>query len=161
MKFRSLAAAFLILAAVSCSQHETVDPVALNANVPSGSDINKTLNVVAPQEWNTFKVDDGLKLLVSLKSDHTVILDDHNVKIYLNRNNEWIPVENQNPHPKVTYIIEPIGTPAFRSAEVIVIPNVNQQSDSVILRIVVSGNIYDNKIMGEQVQAYVDVTLQP
>ena len=160
MRIKKSVFMILVVVLMACTPHNNSASTANANNTISGDDVNKTIVASAPDGWNDYKFG-AVKLLVSLKSGNTVILDDHNVKIFINKDNEWTPIENQNSFPGTTYIIEPIGTPAFRSAQVLAIPDLKGQTNEVVLRIVVSANIYDNKVLGKQVLAFVDVTLYP
>ena len=161
MKIIRFLTILLIIILTACHSRGSVNQTVSSDQIINGDDVNDTINLIAPEDWNSFKLGDPIVVYVLLKSDRTVILDDHDVKIYLSIGNNWSPIENENPHPSNIYIIEPIGPEAFRGAEVIAVPNLDQQVDSAHLRIVVSANFYDNDVKGKQVFSYVDVTLHP
>jgi len=158
---------FLVLATLvaiqsSCAAKQTPDGININPKtIGSANDVNQTIIVSAPPEWNKYKLDDVVYLWVVLNSDHTVILNDQNVNIYAQNKAGWVQVKHMVLRSSVNYILAPNKIEALRSAEVVAVPDLAGYSETTILRIIVSGNIYDNSIMGEQVSAYVDVTLKP
>ena len=161
MKFKKSVFIIFFIALVACApKNNSVSSTNIN-NIISGDYVNKTIIVSAPDGWNTYKLGNAILLAVFPGSTHTVILNDHNVVIYKNNTGKWIPIENQNPLPAITGIIKPNKIPAESTVQILAMPNLAQISGTVLLRIVVTANIYDNKTLGKQVSAYVDVTLHP
>jgi hypothetical protein len=161
MNIYRLLSTFLIITLTACRSQGPVTQADSYEEIFSNADINRTITVSAEPEFNTYTLDDAVMISVLLESDHTVVFNDHDIKIYVNQDNQWIQIQNQNPHPGMAYVIEPTETPALRSADVFVFPNLGTISIPVMLRIVVVGNIYDNEVLGDPVYAYIDVTLHP
>jgi hypothetical protein len=162
MNIYRLLSTFFIITLTACRSQGSANQVDSYEEIFSNADINQTITISAPSGLNTFRLNDGYVMIsVLLESDHTVVFNDHDIKIYVNQDNQWIQIQNQNPHPGMAYVIEPTETPALRSADVFVFPNLGTISIPVMLRIVVVGNIYDNEVLGDPVYAYIDVTLHP
>ncbi len=161
MKTSRILMTLFIITLTACRSQGPVNQAGSYEEIFSNADINRTITVSAGPEFNTYTLDDAVMISVLLESDHTVIFNDHDIKIYVNQDNQWIQIQNQNPHPDMAYVIEPTETPELRFADVFVFPNLGTISVPVMLRIVVVGNIYDNGVRGKPVFAYVDVTLHP
>jgi hypothetical protein len=162
MNIYRLLSTFFIITLTACRSQGSANQVDSYEEIFSNADINQTITISAPSGLNTFRLNDGYVMIsVLLESDHSVIFDVNDFKIYLNQENRWVQVPYQSPHKGMRYIIEPNEVPALRSAEISVIPNLEKVSVPVMLRIVVVGNIYDNEVLGDPVYAYIDVTLHP
>jgi predicted small lipoprotein YifL len=124
--------------------------------------MNDKLQLSAPSEINTYKVGDDLYMVLVNLSDKVVILpQDYGVHIYEQVNNQWEIVKNGIENPQGEKEVSPKSNQPF--PEVIVIASPLVFSDQPVkLRVVVVGNYEENgKPDGEEVGAYVDVTMKP
>ena len=161
MQSKKLVFIFLILMLMACTPKNNSTASASKTNIIFGDDVNKSITISAPEGWNTYKLGNAISLSVFHSPNHTIILKDNNVAIYKNNNGKWMFIENQNSFPATTYIMQPSAILAASGVQVMAFPDLSQLSGGTLLRIVVTANIYDNKIIGKQVLAYVDVTLHP
>jgi len=132
-----------------------------NIVIPSGNDVNQSITLSAPLGWNTYKIKDPVNLAVVPYSDHTIFLDEKNLKIYQLENNVWILINDDDPHPPAKVIMLPNEIPAASTVMVMAVPRLLSQSNDIELLLVISANYYDNKIVGDEISAYTYVTLYP
>lgn len=146
------------LSGCTCSnQPSTMDVSA----VITGGDVNTTVTLTAPKDCNTYKINDLICLTIELISDHSVIINTGDVSIFEYHDKQWQQLEDGNIDPPLTYIITPSDSIILRSVLFFTQPRFESRSESVYLRFIVRGNLYDNDVIGDEIIAYTDVILKP
>ena len=128
---------------------------------PTDVGANSLIRVTAPEGCNTYLINANVCLMVELISTTPVIIDNHDIKILEFVNGEWVSIEASGDYPPLTYIIYPDDNFLNRSAMLWSRPILEDRTESVSLRFVVSGHLYQNEKPGESISAYIDVTLHP
>jgi hypothetical protein len=125
--------------------------------IPLGQ-MNKQLRFYVPPEANTFKVGDHLGLVLENYSGKVIDFpEDYGVKIYIEKDGQWLPVENDILYPSGEKQVLPKEQLQFGGIMVVVNPAVNG-NQPVTVRVVVTGNISSEN---QPVGAYTDIILQP
>jgi hypothetical protein len=124
--------------------------------------MNDKLQLSAPSEINTFTIGDDLGFVIENLSDRPVILpQDYGIQIYEYINNQWEIIENGMEYPKGETEVLPKSNKPFQRIIFSTYPLVFTDQP-VKLRVVVVGNYEENgKHDGEEVGAYVEVTIKP
>ncbi len=126
-------------------------------------EMNNELHLSAPSEINTFTIGDNLRLVLVDSSDKPIVLpEDFGVHIFHSVDGKWESVENRIDYPLGEKEVYPRENHPERERIVVVAPFVLSEQP-VTIRIVVVGNNYDEAsgVKGEQVGAFIDVSLQP
>ena len=124
--------------------------------------MNDKLKLTAPRELSSFKIGDDLGLVLTNLSDETIVLpQDYGVHIYQNVDNQWEAVENRIDYGEGEKVMLAENHQPFRDAIVVVTPLVFSDQP-VKIRVVIVGQYQkSNGKMGDDVGAYIDITLQP
>jgi hypothetical protein len=143
---------FLILFIIALAGCKSREVIQHPANV-SESDLNNSLQLVAPQAWNTFKVNKPVDLQITNLSGRSINFDqDFGKNIFVLQNDEFTEVENKmitiNGQDIKLKSGESIGD-AFR---------IDIGKKKTIVRIYITGKFEDTN---EPVTAYLDITLIP
>lgn len=129
----------------------------------SFEEMNNELHLTAPPEINTFLFTDNTRLVLVNSSEKPIALSqDFGVHILRSIDGKWETVENRIDYPFGEKEVYPRENHPEREMIVVVHPFV-YSDQPVAVRIVVVGNYYDeaSEEKGEQVGAFVDVTLKP
>jgi hypothetical protein len=161
MKFQVPLAFILLSAILGCNAVKPTEQERTIDVIPSGKDVNQSITLSAPEGWNTYKTNDPIYLSVVPNSVQKMVLKENNLAIYQLVNNDWTLIENDNPHPPMEVIIVPSEVPAASTVQVVAIPKLLAQSGDIKLLFVISANIYENEVVGDEVKAYTEVTLNP
>src|SRR5574340_1109861 len=127
------------------------------------TEMNNELHLSAPPEINTFTFDDNLSVAMINSSDKPIILPkDFGVHLFRSVDGKWEAVENRIEYPFGEQRVYPRNGHPENVRLVTVAPFVLTEQP-VVIRVVVIGNYYDevSRENGEQVGAYIDVTLNP
>jgi hypothetical protein len=130
-------------------------------DITNKEEVNTIIVLSAPEELNSFLIGSQVYLLVQLVSDNTVLIRGDRTKIFEIEKDKQIPIENNPNYTPPMFQIQPTGPIAFRSAVISMTPELGTQQEPTTLRFIVSGNLYDNKKIGKQIFAYIDVNLHP
>jgi hypothetical protein len=126
-------------------------------------EMNNELHLSAPPELSTFIIGDDLGLVLINSSDKPIILSqDFGVHIFRSFDGNWVDVENRIDYPPGEKEVYSRENHLEREMIIVVDPSVLSEQN-VTIRIVVVGNYYDesSRIKGNQVGAFIDVTLIP
>ena len=117
----------------------------------------------APQELNTFKIGDNLRLVLINSSNKGIVLpQDYGIQIYESIDEGWKLIENRFDYPPGEKGINPREDQPSREVVLVLHPMVFSEQP-VTIRVVVVGNYFDevSGAKGEQVGAFIDITLEP
>jgi len=122
--------------------------------------MNNDLKLEAPPELSTFEI--GMDLGLVLINNATIPItftEDYGIHLYQLIDDDWKPIENQMKYGNERKIIYPISEgPLIIS----VLPKLDSIERPVIVRVVMIGNFkLANGNIGDEVGAYVDITLPP
>jgi len=156
---------FLILfLMVACGKGLSARERAFAALVPAPMDTGLRLKLVEVGE--TLSGAPAITLLLENRSRDQVwfLAPQYGTRIfvYSESNGEWVEVDDlSTPVSEVEDILVPKGQGMNWLAEVFAVPSIPDTRETVTVRIVVTGEIYrDGQRTGEEVGAYIDVTLQ-
>jgi hypothetical protein len=144
---------------MSCSKTQSSE-TNIDVVVTEG-EMNTIITVTAPNDCNTFQINDLVCLVVQLMSSHQVIFHTDAVGIFEYKDGQWTPLNNGNIDPPITYILYPNDNVFRKTAMFSTQPKFENRIQPVLLRFFVFGNFYDDDILGEEISAYTDVTLYP
>jgi hypothetical protein len=150
----------LIWALVACNQNKLDRMPGITLPL---KDMNSDLQLSAPQELNTFKMSDNLRLILSNSSNNPIILpQDYGAQIFEKTAESWEILENRFDYPPGEKGVNPRDDQPSREVVLVVHPLVFSEQP-VTVRIVVVGNYYDEAsgTKGKQVGAFIDITLEP
>lgn len=149
---------------VACGKGVSPDEEAFATLVPVSMNTGLRLKLVEIGE--TLSGDPKITLFLENHSNDQVWFLDplYGVRIfvYSESSGEWIEVENRVvPISEGEDILVPKGQGINWGADVLAVPSIPDIRKAVTVRIVVTGEIYrDGRRTGEEVGAYIDVTLQ-
>lgn len=148
----------------------TVSACSYRSPAPPGPDIgiapnalNTEIRVYAPEGWNTFKVDDSVGLAIEVVGPGEVLFrSDYGVEVYEYTEGEWREVPKVPGESGDDLVLGPSGGDPLGFGATSVFPVLPDTSDPVMLRIFVRGVlVVEGQATGDEVGAFVDVTLQP
>ncbi len=151
---------FLTCILTCCTmQNVSTQPVSMES-VLSAADINTSITVVAPEEWNQFRIGEIVEMSVTSNTNSPLLVKEQDFQVFLRDGDTWTPVQNKYTDFYI-YIIPSDGPLAARRIDVFALPELGSRSTPAVIRIIVNGYFYANNVVGEKIQAYVDVTLHP
>lgn len=108
-----------------------------------GSDVNLVLKNYSDQKIE-FSISKNLEILC-----------------YLQAKKRWVSINNKMKYYGPSVILNPQGTNGITDALVNTWPEILNPQESITLRIVTIGQVINGAYIGDEVGAYLDVTLQP
>lgn len=128
-------------------------------------EMNSSIQVIAPNGWNTYKINDRVVLEVEVISTEQVIFPpDFGARVFVIVDDEWAEVSLLPPsRPRQgQFLLSPSYGDPFERGEAMVYPILEQSDRPVLMRVFVIGSIYqDGQITDRRVAAYTDLTLRP
>ncbi len=148
-------AVVLLFASFTAYSQNHLDGIDLQLN-----QMNADLALEAPPELSVFERGEELGLVLINNTMTPITLPaDYGVHVYQSIDNKWKPIENWMDCGNEEKIIFPISEGPVIIA---VLPDIEMDDQPVTVRVVVVGNyLLDNGVAGDEVGAYVDITLQP
>jgi hypothetical protein len=153
--------AFLILFTNSCNpSSSTLKLPDLNF---SDIEMNQRFILEAPKGLNTFKIGEIISLIVDVKSNDQIAFEnDYGARIFLLEDTGWVEIPNHVKYPVGQILLSESKGDPFQKGEADIVPKLEDETNSVTLRIILIGNIYrDGKITKDQTAAYIDIELEP
>ena len=63
--------------------------------IPNGN-LNQVVKIIAPQEWNTFKLGNSIDLEITNLSNRSLVFDKgFGVRIFLAKDNQWVEIKDK------------------------------------------------------------------
>lgn len=131
--------------------------------IGAGEDVNKSIQVSAPEGWNTYKIDDPINLAVFLQSKYPVYVSDRDVTVGYLEGKAWHPVLKIEWDTYFEDVIYYEDVEVRRMAPLVVQIDLSsgEYVNGGMFRFFVTGYIFKDQMKGEKVFAYVDVELFP
>jgi hypothetical protein len=129
--------------------------------VPAGN-VNTELRLWAPEELNTFKVNEPISLSVEVTGTEQVVFPrDYGNRMFRNVSGDWVEVENvPTDWGEGSFLLSPSKGDPMAWGSPRVFPWFGDTDSPVLLRVFVVGNRYsDGAASSDKVGAFVDVTL--
>lgn len=132
-------------------------------HIGAGEDVNKSIQVSAPDGWNTYKIDDPINLAVFLQSKDPVYVSDRDVVVEYLEGKAWHPVLKVEWDTFFEDVIYYEDVEIRRMAPLVVQIDLSngEYVDGGMFRFFVIGYMFKDQMKGEKVFAYVDVELFP
>lgn len=126
-------------------------------------EINTRFRLSAPRTWNSFKTEDVLSLVVDVTSEEKIKFEaDYGARIFLFENEQWTEIPNSVEYPPEDIVLSPSRNDPFQWGDAIIRPVLPDRHETVRVRIVLVGNVYqDNQVTDKLTAAYIDLELQP
>ena len=148
----------LLMMLAACSQDSTklipTDEMP-DVGIPTES-LNKNIYLRAPDEWNDFKTESFIRILVNVATEDAIIFPyNFGVRIFI-FDNGWTEIENTGTYLSLDNITIAPGMDFLSGGIVTLMPDLDDYSQPVLLRVFVIGNILrDEKMTGEVVGSYI------
>mgnify|MGYP000849905591 CR=1 FL=1 len=125
--------------------------------------MNNDLTLIAPPELNEFDTGKYVGFVLANNANTPIILSaNYGIHLYQLANNEWMPIEDIMDYGNEEKIIYPISEGSFQEVVLVAHPKVEMKDKPVTVRVVVVGKyLLANGNIGDEVGAYVDITLPP
>lgn len=125
--------------------------------------MNNDLILNAPPELNEFDRGKYVGFVLINNANTPIILPaNYGIHLYQLTNNEWRLIEDIMDYGNEEKILFPMNEGPFQEVILVAHPKVEIKDKPVTVRVVVIGNyLLDNGDVGDEVGAYVDITLQP
>jgi hypothetical protein len=126
-------------------------------------EMNTRIHLQAPDGWNSFKIGDVVGIDVEVISDDQIAFShDYGAKIFIYEDQEWREIPNFMKYPEGNMILTQANGNYFKHGGVELDPIFPDGSKSVVIRVILIGNIYRNgQITNEQTAAFIDLKLKP
>ena len=127
--------------------------------IPNGN-LNQVVKIIAPQEWNTFKLGNSIDLEITNLSNRSLVFDKgFGVRIFLAKNNQWVEIKDKLKSIGADSIfMRPTTSNKSETRGFSVSPDVDELAGKTLIRIYIFGKTLEtNEVIG----AYVDVVLSP
>jgi len=126
----------------------------------SAVNLNQDIQIIVPQAWNTFKLDDTVSLQIVNVSNKTLVFDKNfGSRIFLIENGQWIEVKDKLISiGEDSILMKPAVNNTNETRGFSVQPDVSGKTSKTEVRIYIFGKSSDTE---EIVGAYTDVVLKP
>jgi hypothetical protein len=124
---------------------------------------NKSLEVAAPQGWNSLATDGSLFVMIRNASDQQILINQvSGIRIFAFAANKWVEVKNKATYSPVEVTIDP--SPSYdptKLGETLVVPDLAGYPKASKIRIFIIGTLIGNQQNTPEIASYVDVALNP
>lgn len=155
--------AVIVVSLARCAQAPGISPQTMpDVGVPSDS-LNAQIHLWAPQELNSFKINEPINLAVEITGNSDVIFDrDYGNRMFRNAEGTWTEVQNvPTEWGEGSFLLSPSEGDPQRWGTTQVYPWLEGDADSIQLRIFVVGRVIrDGEATDEKVTGFVDVMLK-
>lgn len=163
---QTLAITLLLVSITSC-ELTTHDPESTQEAIVglediSSDEINTRLQIIAPDGWNTFTIDDTIALIITNNSDQEVRFNaNDDIRIFFEVSaDEWMETQNIFFDTRPYIVILPKDVDQL-GASALVSPVITQ-GEPVNIRIVVVAIVYQDDLpTSTETGAFIDLTISP
>lgn len=151
---------FLILMSTACNLKKDHEMPGIDI---TEENMNTDLHLIIPTENVPINQGHPIPLVLDNSSDETIIFSETNgIHIFQSVDDEWVIIENRMEYPTKDIIVYPKDDGLSSPVWTVVSPVINH-AESVLIRIVVIGNIFNDETneMGDSIGAFIDINLKP
>ena len=124
-------------------------------------ELNKDFQILAPDGWNTFRINEGIGLVVRVLSEEMIMFPaDFGARVFYLQDREWIEAPNITEYPNNQVLLSTYVGNFSNEGVVDLFPVFPEDEEELTVRILLVGNFYrDNQITTEQTGGYIDLQL--
>jgi hypothetical protein len=125
-------------------------------------ELNTRVKLIAPRGWNSYKLGDVVSIAIQVTSEDAISFSYADIKLYFINGGIWTEIDNLFVYQGEYIVVQPLEGNPFNTADLGILPDIQNYEDSTTLRIILIGNIIrNNQVTDDITGAYIDVVLNP